>query len=225
MDAVDEPGAELENIVTGRITKIEGHPNADKLSVCSVDVGQEETLQIVTGATNIKVGDIIPVALEGAKLAKGLQIKRSKLRGIESQGMLCSGQELGMEAKLMSPEMAHGILILAEDTPIGMDAKELLGLNDFILELDLTPNRGDALSVTGVARDVAAILNQELKMPAPKIVVGDENVESLAKIDIEAPELCRRYVARVIKGVKIGHPHVAAKQAQGCWYQTYQQCG
>ncbi|MDO7786690.1 phenylalanine--tRNA ligase subunit beta [Desulforamulus aquiferis] len=204
VDAVDEPGAELENIVTGRITKIEGHPNADKLSVCSVDVGQEKSLQIVTGATNIKEGDIIPVALEGAKLAKGLQIKRSKLRGIESQGMLCSGQELGMEAKLMSPEMAHGILILAEDTPIGVDAKELLGLNDFILELDLTPNRGDALSVTGVARDVAAILNQELKMPAPKIVVGDENVESLAKIDIEAPELCRRYVARVIKGVKIG---------------------
>ncbi|AEF94065.1 Phenylalanyl-tRNA synthetase beta chain [Desulfotomaculum nigrificans CO-1-SRB] len=204
VDAVEEVGAEIENVVTGRITKIEKHPNADKLVVCTVDVGQPETLQIVTGATNVREGHIIPVALEGAKLAGGLQIKRSKLRGVESQGMLCSGQELGIEAKLLSPDMAHGILILPEDVPIGQDAKEILGLNDFILDLDLTPNRGDALSMIGVARDVAAILKQDLKIPEPEFTEGEEKVQDLAQVDIVDQDLCRRYVARVIKGVKVG---------------------
>lgn len=204
VDVVEELGAEIDKVVTGRILKIERHPNADKLVVCTVDVGQGENLQIVTGATNVREGHIIPVALEGAKLAHGLQIKRSKLRGVESRGMLCSGQELGMETKLLSPDMAHGILILTEDTPIGMDAKEVLGLTDSVLELDLTPNRGDALSMIGVARDVAAILKKELKLPVTEFTEGAERTEDLAKIDIEAPELCRRYVARVIKGIKIG---------------------
>ena len=204
VDIVEELGAEIEKVVTGRIVKIEGHPNADKLVVCTIDVGQEETLQIVTGATNVREGHIVPVALEGAKLAQGLQIKRSKLRGVESRGMLCSGQELGMETKLLSPDMAHGILILTEDTPIGLDAKEVLGLNDSVLELDLTPNRGDALSMIGVARDVAAILKKDLKIPVPAFPEGEETVEELAKVDIEAPELCRRYVARLIKGIKVG---------------------
>lgn len=204
VDAVEDLGAELDKIVIGRIVKIEKHPNADKLSVCTVDVGQAELLQIVTGATNVGEGNVIPVALEGAKLAQGLQIKRSKLRGVDSQGMLCSGQELGMEAKLMSAEMAHGILILNDELELGLDAKEVLGLNDHVLELDLTPNRGDALSITGVARDVAAILKRALKIPEPDFAEGQEKVADLARIDIEAPELCRRYVGRVIKGIKIG---------------------
>lgn len=204
VDVVEYLGAEIENVVTGRILKIEKHPNADKLVVCTVDVGQAETLQIVTGATNVREGHVIPVALEGAKLAQGLQIKRSKLRGVESRGMLCSGQELGMETKLLSPDMAHGILILNEDTPIGLDGKEILGLNDAVLELDLTPNRGDALSMIGVARDVAAILKKELKLPQPTFVEGEEKIADLACIDIEAPELCRRYVGRIIKGIQVG---------------------
>ena len=204
VDVVEELGAEIENIVIGRIEKIEKHPNADKLVVCQVNVGQEELLQIVTGATNVREGHIIPVALEGAKLAKGLQIKRSKLRGVESRGMLCSGQELGMESKLMSPDMANGILILPEDVKIGLDAKEVLGLYDSVLELDLTPNRGDALSMIGVARDVAALLNTELKIPVPKVEEDQENINDLAKIEIEDPDLCRRYVGRVIKGIKVG---------------------
>lgn len=204
VDVVKELGAEIEKVVTGRLLKIERHPNADKLVVCTVDVGQEEPLQIVTGATNVKEGQVVPVALEGAKLAGGLQIKRSKLRGVESRGMLCSGQELGMETKLLSPDMAHGILILPEDVPIGLDAKEVLGLTDWVLELDLTPNRGDALNMIGVARDVAAILKKELKIPVPKIVEGEERTEELAKVDILDADLCRRYVARVVKGVKIG---------------------
>ncbi|MEG6520813.1 phenylalanine--tRNA ligase subunit beta [Desulfotomaculum sp. 1211_IL3151] len=204
VDVVEELGAEIENVVTGRIEKIERHPNADKLVVCQVDVGQGEPLQIVTGATNVGEGHIIPVALEGAKLAKGLQIKRSKLRGVESRGMLCSGQELGMESKLMSSDMANGILILPEDVTIGLDAKEVLGLYDSVLELDLTPNRGDALSMIGVARDVAALLNTELKIPVPKVEENQENINDLAKIEIEDPDLCRRYVGRVIKGIKVG---------------------
>ncbi|SHE32740.1 phenylalanine--tRNA ligase subunit beta [Desulforamulus putei] len=204
VDAVDEPGAGIEKVVTGRILKIEKHPNADKLVVCTVDVGQGEPLQIVTGATNVREGHVVPVALEGAKLAGGLQIKRSKLRGVESRGMLCSGQELGMESKLLTPEMAHGILILADDVAVGLDAREVLGLNDAVLELDLTPNRGDALCITGVARDVAALLNKELKIPHPQFTEGEEKIEDLVKIDIEDPDLCRRYVARLIKGINIG---------------------
>ncbi|MEG6512490.1 phenylalanine--tRNA ligase subunit beta [Desulforamulus ruminis] len=204
VDTVEELGAGLENIVTGCILKIERHPNADKLVVCTVDVGQEEPLQIVTGATNVREGHKVPSALEGAKLAKGLQIKRSKLRGVESRGMLCSGQELGMEAKLMSAEMASGILILPDEVPVGLDAREVLGLNDFVLELDLTPNRGDALCLIGVARDVAAILKTELKVPAPKFDESGEKAEDLAKVDILDADLCRRYVARIIKGVQMG---------------------
>ncbi len=204
VDVVEDLGADIEKVVTGRILKIEGHPNADKLVVCTVDVGQEETLQIVTGATNVKEGHVVPVALEGAKLAGGLQIKRSKLRGVESRGMLCSGQELGMESKLLTADMAQGILILPEAVAIGLDAKEVLGLNDSVLELDLTPNRGDALNMIGVARDVAAILKQELKIPVPEFTEGEEKVADLAKVDILDPELCRRYVARLVKGIKIG---------------------
>ncbi|GAB6181144.1 phenylalanine--tRNA ligase subunit beta [Desulfotomaculum defluvii] len=204
VDVVEELGAEIENVVTGRITKIEKHPNADKLVVCQVDAGKDEPLQIVTGATNVREGHMVPVALEGAKLAKGLQIKRSKLRGVESRGMLCSGQELGMESKLLSADMANGILILPDDVKVGLDAKEVLGLSDSVLELDLTPNRGDALSMIGVARDVAALLNTRLKVPVPKLEENQENINEIAKIEIEDPDLCRRYVGRVIKGIKIG---------------------
>ncbi|CCO07263.1 phenylalanine--tRNA ligase subunit beta [Desulforamulus hydrothermalis] len=204
VDAVDEPGAGIEKVVTGRILKIEKHPNADKLVVCTVDVGQGEPLQIVTGATNVRAGHVVPVALEGAKLAGGLQIKRSKLRGVESRGMLCSGQELGMETKLLTPEMAHGVLILPENVAVGVDAREVLGLNDAVLELDLTPNRGDALSMVGVAREVAALLNKELKMPNPQPAESEEKIDRQVRVDIQAPDLCRRYVARLIKGIKIG---------------------
>lgn len=198
-----ELGQGISGVVTGRIENIDPHPNADKLIITTVNTNTEK-LQIVTAATNVSVGDVIPVALVGAKLVGGLAIKKAKLRGVESRGMMCSGQELGIDAKLMSPDQAHGIMILPPGTPLGRDAKELLGLNDTILELDLTPNRGDCLSVIGVAREVAALLGRPFRLDEPVFPETEENIAGQVKVDIQAPELCRRYIARLLRNVRIG---------------------
>lgn len=204
VEGIHDLGEGIKNVFVGKILKIEPHPNADKLVVCSVTIGDDETRQIVTGATNVREGHVIPVAVEGAKLAGGLVIKRAKLRGIESRGMLCSGEELGLDPKTMPADQAHGIMILPEDTPLGQDIKGLVGLDDVILELDLTPNRGDALSMVGVARDVAALLGQPLKAPVPQVAELNESIEGKARVDVEDMELCRRYVARLFTNVKVG---------------------
>ncbi|MCL6636176.1 MAG: phenylalanine--tRNA ligase subunit beta, partial [Peptococcaceae bacterium] len=162
VEGISETGKGIEKVVTGRIETISPHPNADKLVVTMVDTGTEK-LQIITAATNVREGDVVPVAVEGARLAGGLVIKRARLRGVESRGMMCYGQELGIDQKTMPPDQAHGIMILPPGTPLGKDAKEILGLDDFVLELDLTPNRGDCLSMIGVAREVAALLGRPLR--------------------------------------------------------------
>lgn len=203
VEGYEEPGAEIKEVYTGKILKIETHPNADKLVVCQVDVGGPGTLQIVTGATNVKEGDIVPVAVEGARLAGGLKIKKTKLRGVESRGMLCSGEELGLDPDSMPAEQARGIMILPPDTPVGKDAKPYVGLDDVVLELELTPNRGDCLSMAGVAREVAAIFNRQLRLPRPEIKPGPGSIEGKVKVDIEDPDLCRRYVAKLFNNVKI----------------------
>jgi phenylalanyl-tRNA synthetase beta chain len=203
VEKVEYLGEGIEKVYTGKILKIDKHPNADKLVVCSITTGSE-TLQIVTGATNVREGHIVPVSVVGASLAGGLKIKKSKLRGVESYGMLCSGQELGMDAKFLPPEQQTGVMILPEDTPIGVDAKEVLGLNDTILELDLTPNRGDCLSMIGVAREVAAMLGCTLRVPQPVVRELPDAIAGKARVDIAAPSLCRRYAARVLVNVKIG---------------------
>ncbi|MCL2766726.1 MAG: phenylalanine--tRNA ligase subunit beta, partial [Peptococcaceae bacterium] len=195
-------GQGVHGVVVGRIESIDPHPGADKLVVTVVDTGSEK-LQIVTAATNVSAGDVIPVALEGAVVASGLKIKRAKLRGVESRGMMCSGQELGIDPNTMPAEQAHGIMLLPQDTPLGMDAKEAVGVNDFILELDLTPNRGDCLSVIGVAREVAALTGQPLKLPKPEFPETGEDITGHAKVDIADPELCRRYIARLLRNIRI----------------------
>ncbi|HAG07320.1 MAG: Phenylalanine--tRNA ligase beta subunit, partial [Clostridia bacterium 62_21] len=197
VDAVEEPWREITGVVTGRVKDVARHPHADRLLVCRVDVGRGEDLAIVTGATNMREGDIVPVALEGARLVGGATIKRSKLRGIVSQGMMCAADELGVG------EDHSGILILPPGTPVGVDVKEYLGLDDVILELDLTPNRGDCLSILGVAREVAAILGQPLRNPF-RAEAGQPLTTDRVCVDIEDPGLCRRYVARLATNVKIG---------------------
>lgn len=204
VENVHHLGEEISNVVTGQILKIDTHPNADKLAVCQVTTDGSDSIQIVTGATNVQQGHKIPVAKEGAKLSGGLVIKKSKLRGVESRGMLCSGQELGLDTKLLPTDQAHGIMILPEDTPLNIDIKEYLGLDDHVLELDLTPNRGDCLSMIGVAREVAALLKVEMRLPESDPVESETLASDLAAIEIQAPELCRRYVGRVVKGVRIG---------------------
>lgn len=203
VEGMEEPGKNIEKVFTGKILKIDNHPNADKLVICQVTVGGDEDLQIVTGAPNVKEGQVIPVAVVGAKLAGGLAIKKAKLRGVESRGMLCSGGELGLDPGTMPEDQAHGIMILPPDTPIGIDVKPLIGLDDVILELELTPNRGDCMSMIGVAREVAAILNKPFKMPLSQVNTVPA-AEDKVRVDIEDPELCRRYVARLIKNIKIG---------------------
>ena len=195
-------GQGVDGVVVGRIESISPHPGADKLVITSVDTGSEK-LQIVTAATNVAAGDVIPVALEGAVVASGLKIKKAKLRGVESRGMMCSGQELGIDPNTMPADQAHGIMILPPDTPLGVDAKEAVGINDYILELDLTPNRGDCLSVIGVAREVAAILGKPLRLPEPVFAESEEDINGQAQVEIVDPELCRRYVARLVRNVKI----------------------
>ncbi len=203
VEGVIETGKGVEKVITGRIEMISPHPNADKLVVASVHTGGEK-LQIITAATNVREGDIIPVAIEGARLASGLVIKKAKLRGVESRGMMCSGQELGIDPKTMPAEQAHGILILPPGTPVGRDAKEILGLDDHILELDLTPNRGDCLSVYGVAREVAALLGRPLQPVMPAFPELDERIEGQARVDIEDTDLCLRFVGRLIRNVRAG---------------------
>lgn len=202
VENIEYPGKGIEKIVTARIEKILPHPNADKLVICQINVGSE-TLQVVTGAPNVREGQIIILALVGATLP-GIKITKAKLRGVESFGMLCSAKELGLDPRNFPADQQDGILEFPSETPIGLDAKEFLGLDDVILELELTPNRSDCLSMVGVAREVAAVLGTELKLPEIKVDEIDEKIEGQVRITIENPDLCGRYVGRLVRDVQIG---------------------
>ncbi len=204
VEGIEQPGKDIQKVYTGKILKVESHPNADKLVVCRVITLGDEELQIVTGAPNVAEGQVVPVAVVGARLAGGLVIKKAKLRGVESRGMLCSGQELGLDPSTMPADQAQGIMVLPPETPVGVDVKPIIGLDDVILDIELTPNRGDCMSMLGVAREVAAILNRPLKMPPTEITGTIPAGEEPVKVDIEDPDLCRRYVARLLKNVKVG---------------------
>lgn len=203
VESIQQWGQDIKNVVVGLITKVEKHPNADKLLVTRVNVGSEE-LQIVTGATNIKEGDKVPVALHGATIAGGKKIKRSKLRQVESAGMLCSAEELGFDDHGLPPEIQEGIFILPEDAPIGADIKEYLNLEDTVIDFEITPNRSDCLSITGMAREVAATFKLDFHQPAISLKEeAEKNAQDLAQIHIEAEDLCHRYVARIVEDVVI----------------------
>ena len=157
---VEELGANIQNVVAGRLLSVVRHENSDHLQICMVDVGRGEPIQIVTGAQNVKAGDLVPVALHDSRLPNGLHIKKGKLRGALSEGMLCSGEELCLTEDDYPGAGEHGILILQEDWPAGTDIREVLGLNDTVLEAEPTPNRPDLQSVIGVAREVAFAVSQ-----------------------------------------------------------------
>lgn len=192
----------IDNVVVGKILSIEKHPNADKLLVCKVDIGSE-TLQIVTGATNLKEGDYVPVAKIGAKLPGGIDIQKTNFRGIDSYGMLCSLKELGYEDSVISKEMRDGIFVLDKEYPLGTSIVEILGLDDEVIEFEITPNRPDCLSIIGMARETSATFNIPLEEPEIRINNEVDSIENYLN-GIEAPsENCNRYYARVIKDVKI----------------------
>ncbi|MGI6096158.1 MAG: phenylalanine--tRNA ligase subunit beta [Lachnospiraceae bacterium] len=204
--------ADLENIVIGQIEKIEKHPDADKLIVCQVNVGNEVT-QIVTGAPNVKEGDKIPVVLDGGRVAGGhdgkmtpggIQIKKGKLRGVESNGMMCSIEELGSTKEMYPEAPEYGIYIFPEDAVVGESAIKALGLDDVIFEYEITSNRVDCYSVLGIAREAAATFGKEYHPPVVKATGNDEDANDYVKVTVEDKELCPRYCARIVKNVKIG---------------------
>lgn len=192
----------ISNVVVGKILTIEQHPNADKLVVCSVDVGQEEPRQIVTGAKNMKEGDLVPVALHKSTLPGGVKIERSKLRGVVSEGMFCGVEELGLTVNDYPDAISDGLLILKEGTP-GRDIREELGLNDTVFEADIMTNRPDCLSVIGVAREAAGTFRLPFSVKEPTVRGEGKPVGEYLSVKVEEPELCPRYSARVVTNVKI----------------------
>lgn len=198
IEGVQRPGAGVQGVVIGQIQSIEPHPDADKLVVCKTDVGAGAPLQIVCGAKNMKVGDRVPTAVVGATLPGGFAIGKRKMRGVESQGMMCSARELGLG------EEHDGLLILGADAPIGADAKQVLGLDDAVLEIEVIPNRGDWASMLGIARELAAALGKMHCKPEAKPQEAGPKTSELSSVTIERPDLCPRYVGRVIRGVKVG---------------------
>lgn len=202
VELVEYKNAELKKIVTGKILKIEPHPDADKLVVCQVDI-KDETIQIVTGAKNVKENDIVPVVLVGGVVSGNHKISKGKLRGVESYGMMCSIEELGFSTKEYPEAHEDGIYIFPESTKIGEDVVELLMLQDEILDIDLTSNRPDCYSVIGIAREVSAALDTEIRYPETTCKnEADDNIESLLQVEIQ-DDLCNRYVGRLVKDVKV----------------------
>lgn len=204
VEAVAHLGAEIKNVVVGKILQIDRHPDADKLVVTQIDIGKEK-VQIVTGATNVEVGQYVPVALHGAELHGGLKIKTSKLRGVESQGMLCSIAELGYDTHDYPEAPEDGIYIFQEAQELGKDVCDILELKEDVVEFEITSNRPDCFSILGLARETAATYHKELKYPVIETQEKAEgNIDELISVEIKNPELCPRYIARVVKNVKIG---------------------
>ena len=198
LEEVITEGDKIKNVVTGKIVEITKHKDAEKLSVCQVDIGTE-VIQIVTAATNMKEQDVVPVALHKSILADGTEIKKGKLRGEVSNGMFCSEEELG----IAGDEPVHGLMILPTDAPLGMDIKEYLGLSKSILDFDITSNRPDCLSMVGMARETAAVLRTTYKMPNMNYEVkAKENINDVLAVEVK-DELCNRYMARGVKNVKV----------------------
>ena len=203
VETVEFLGKEISNVVIGQIEKIDQHPNADKLVVCQVNVGEEELVQICTGAKNVSEGDIVPVAKVNATLPGGIKIKKGKLRGEASHGMLCSAEELGIDENFINEESKGGIYILngMDNLVIGQDIKEFLGLNDAIIDFELTANRPDCRSMIGIAREAAVTIGEKINYPEIEVKECDEEINFDVKV--ENPELCMRYGARIVKDVKI----------------------
>ncbi len=204
VEGIEVKSDAIKNVVIGHVVEREQHQDADKLNKCQVDVGEEELVQIICGAPNVEKGQKVAVAKVGAVLPGGFKIKKAKLRGEASHGMICSLQELGVEGKMVPKEFAEGIYVFPNDAVVGTDALEALSLDDAVLELGLTPNRSDALSMLGVAYEVAAILGREVKVPETSYNTSSEKASDYISVKIEAEQENPLYLAKVIKNVQIG---------------------
>ena len=211
VESYEQLDADLDKIVIGQVKKIERHPDADKLVICQVDIGEPELTQIVTGAANVFEGAKVPVVLDGGRVAGGhdgtktpggIKIKKGKLRGIESNGMMCSIEELGSTREMFPDAPVNGLYIFGEDAPVGENAVSYLGLDDSVIEYEITSNRVDCFSVLGIAREAAATFDKKFVPPVVTETGNDENVNDIVKVTVKDADLCSRYTARVVKNVK-----------------------
>ena len=212
LETMENVGSDMEKVVVGKIVKIEKHPDADKLVVCRLDVGQEEPVQIVTGATNVFEGAYVPVALSGSRIPGplhgqpkkegGVKIEAGKLRGVKSDGMLCSFGELGFTDKVVPVNQRDGIWILNGEYPLGADFAEALELKDSVIDFEITPNRPDCLSMVGMAREAAATFGEKVKHPENECKAEEGQASDYVSVEIKS-DLCKRYVARIVKDVKV----------------------
>lgn len=203
VESYEEKGADIQNVLVGRLTKIVPHPDSDHMVICSVDIGKDEPVQIVTGAQNVFEGALVPAAIAPARLPGGVTIKAGKLRGIDSNGMLCSIGELGLTLHEVPYAIEDGILILEENCKPGDDIRDVLMLRDDVVEFEITSNRPDCLSVIGLARETAASFDLHCSIEKPQVTEAGGNISDYISVEDSAPELCSRYAARVIRNVKI----------------------
>lgn len=204
VEGVEYLGAELDKVVAGKVLSCEMHPDSDHLHVCMVDVGEGEPLQIVCGAPNVAEGQMVPVALNGAVLPGGVKIKKGKLRGVVSNGMICSHEEMGISESLLGYEPEYGILVLPDDVKPGTDVKDLYGLNENVVEFEITSNRPDCFSIIGLARETAVSFKKSFKIPEVTFHETSDKITDKLSIDVQDKDKCLRYTSRMIKNVKIG---------------------
>lgn len=195
---------DVKNVVVGKILSVEPHPDSDHLVICQLDVGQQEPVQIVTGASNVHVGDMVPAALHKSQLPNGVKITKGKLRGVMSNGMMCSIAELNLTKGDFPYAAEDGIFLLQEDCQVGQDIASAIGCNDTCVEFEITPNRPDCLSVLGLAREAAVTFGKELKMHTPQVKGCGGDIHDYLSVEVRNPQLCPRYTAKVVKNVKIG---------------------
>ncbi|MDO4269427.1 MAG: phenylalanine--tRNA ligase subunit beta [Eubacteriales bacterium] len=199
-------GAEIENVVTGKILSVVDHPDSDHLKICQLDVGKEEPVQIVTGAPNVteaSVGEICPVCLHKSTLPGGVKITKGKLRGVASNGMMCSFQELGLSHGCVPYACENGILFLPAETPVGEDIKKVLGLDDYVADFEITSNRPDCLSVIGLARESAATFDRPFSVKTPEVKGMGDSISDYMSVEVRDKDLCPRYTARLVRNIKI----------------------
>ncbi|OCN03262.1 phenylalanine--tRNA ligase subunit beta [Clostridium sp. W14A] len=196
-------GDEIQNVVVGKVLSLERHPDSDHMWITMTDVGSGEPLQIITGAQNLKVGDLVPAALHNSCLPGGKKIKKGKLRGLESNGMLCSLSELGLTKHDFPYAIEDGIFVIREDCRPGQPIQEAIGLDDTVVEFEITSNRPDCFSVIGLAREAAATFHKPLKLHTPAVKGGHGSGAEMISVSVEAPDLCPMYSARVVKNVRV----------------------
>lgn len=203
VESIECEGESIKNVVAARIVKLEPHQDSDHLQICQMDIGAENLVQIVTGAQNIKEGDLVPAALDNSDLPNGMHIKAGKLRGVESNGMLCSGEELCLTEEDYEGASVHGILILKDEWAPGTDMREVLGLNDYIIDFKITANRPDCNCFLGVAKEASVVLDSAYHPPVPTYKTIGEDIKDYIDVEVQNYDLCPRYVGRVVKNLRI----------------------